>query len=166
MEEDNLWILFVLRRWSGFHGKERGEKTSSGGAWATVSGLSEKTEGAQTRSFFLSHISGHFWSHRSLMGNDLCLSLLPSLPVLPSHQHEILRLLSRALEILGKQKPELNSPAMQMCKEAEDIFQNAVECFISRGNHFIFPVHFPAWPVYSLRWFGPKRFQGVLSGLI
>lgn len=54
----------------------------------------------------------------------------PPLPSsLPSHQHEMLRLLSRALEILGKQKPELNSPAMQMCKEAEDIFQDAVECF-------------------------------------
>lgn len=108
-------------------------------------GLVREDRRSANRSSYLSHISGHFWSHRSLKGNDLRLSLLSSLPVLPSHQHEILRLLSRALEILGKQKPglRLNSPAMQMCKEAEDIFQDAVEYFFKR-EPFCFSRPFPS----------------------
>lgn len=54
---------------------------------------------------------------------------------------------------------------MKMCKEVEDIFYDAVECFFKRES-FHFPVHFPPMLVYSAGWFGPKPFQGVQSGFI
>lgn len=73
--------------------------------------------------FLLEPFLGTPRSHRSLKGNDLRLRLLASLPVLPSHQQGIVRLLSGALGILGKQKTELNSLAMKMCKQVGDIFQ-------------------------------------------
>lgn len=165
MEEDILWIWFVLWRWSGFHGKEQGEKTSSSylshNSWL----VREDRRRSSNPFFLLESFLGTPRSHRSLKGNDLRLRLLASLPVLPSHQHEIVRLLSGALGILGKQKTELNSLAMKMCKIVGDIFQDAVEYFFKRES-FHFSCPFPSMACLQPQLIWSQSFQGVLSGFI
>ena len=109
--------------------------------------------------FLLESFLGTPRSHRSLKGNDLHLSLLASLPVLPSHQHEIVRLLSGALGILGKQKTELNSLAMNMCKEVGTFFRMQSNIF-SRGNHFIFSCPFPSMACLQPQLIGSQTLSG------
>lgn len=105
------------------------------GVWTTITSLSEKKEWAQTCSPFLGQISGHICESQVSLGEENpCLSLLSLLPILLSHQHEIIRELNRTLGILGKQKTKSNSLKMKMCKEVEDIFHDVVEYFFTRES--------------------------------